>query len=508
MPRPDEFLLGAVDAGTTGVRFALIDQRGRPVDSAYREVPIETPRPGWVEQDPDLYLGKTLEVIREVLARRPPGPPIAAVGITNQRETVVCWDRETGRPLHPAVVWQDRRTAARCRELQRGAMARTIRERTGLTLDPYFSATRMEWLLNHVPDLRAKAESGRARLGTVDSWLAWHLTARHATDDSNASRTMLFDLRRRRWDDELLSLFGIPPACLPEIVPSMSIVGPATKDPLAAEGIPVAGMLGDQQAALLGQGIAEAGPAQVTWGTGAFLLTLLRGEPVVSRHGLLTTVARTSGDGSVAYALEGSVFTCGAALQWLREGLGLGFEAADSEGMARSVESTAGVVFVPALSGLGAPHWDPRARGLLVGMTRGTRREHVVRAALEAIAYQTHDVLRAMEQDAGSPFSELRVGGGVAANDFLCAFQSDILGIPVVRPRITETTVLGAAFAAGISLGLWKNAGALPPPPDGERRFDPTMPESLRTRLLDRWNRAVERAGNWDVPETNPAGPA
>jgi len=494
-------LIGAIDAGTTGVRFALFDQVASIVGSAYREVPIETPRPGWVEQDPQAYLQATIDAVGGVL-QRVPSESLAAIGIANQRETVVCWDRETGESLHPAIVWQDRRTAAHCEALARSDKADLLRARTGLSIDPYFSATKMAWLLEHVPGLRAKAQAGEALFGTIDSWLAWHLTGRHITDDTNACRTMLYDIHARQWDEELLELFDVPLCALPRVTSSLSVVGDLRSNLFSTDKIPVAGVLGDQQAALFGQGIVSPGRVQVTWGTGAFLLAHIGDKPMASDHGLLTTIAQTSKE-RATYALEGSVFVAGAAVQWLRDGLSLLPAASDAEAMARSVDSTDGVIFVPALTGLGAPHWDPRARGTLVGLTRGTRREHIVRAALEAIAFQTHDVVRAMEQDSGLALAELRVGGGAAANDFLCQFQSDILGIPVVRPRVLETTALGAAFAAGIAVGIWEDTEFVSQLWEEDRRFESRLAEAERLQLLRQWNRALERSRNWDQEEAS-----
>ena len=497
--RDDGILIGSIDAGTTGVRFVLFDRDAHPIDSAYRDTTINTPRPGWVEQDPEAYLNAALETVHEVLARRGSLRDLAAIGIANQRESVVCWDRATGKSLHPAIVWQDRRTARTCEWIRHSENAAWIRERTGLSIDPYFSASKMAWLLEQVAGLRTRAEAGDALFGTIDSWLVWHLTGEHVTDDTNASRTMLYDLHARRWDDELLSFFGIPHPTLPAIVPSLSIVGPVRAELGLALDAPVAGILGDQQASLLGQGIDSPGRGQATWGTGAFLLAPVGPTPDASRSGLLTTVARTSAD-SASYALEGSVFVAGAAVQWLRDGLGILAGAADSETMARSIDSTEGVVFVPALTGLGAPHWDPQARGMLIGLTRGTRRAHIVRAALEAIAFQTHDVVRAMERDCNRQFSELRVGGGAAANDFLCQFQSDILGIPVVRPQALETTALGAAYAAGMASGVWPNDTIATLWREG-RRFEPRLHAADREKLITQWQRAVERTLNWHEEE-------
>ncbi len=495
-----ETVIGAIDLGTTGVRFALYDRDGRCFAAAYQEIPVETPKPGWVEQDPDRMLEATLAVLRDVLSQDSAYPNrLTTIGIANQRETVIAWDRQTGRPLHPAIVWQDKRTAERCDELAGSEDAESIRERTGLSIDPYFSATKMEWLLRHVPGLRERATEGRAFLGTVDAWLLWHLTGKHATDATNASRTMLFDIDHQQWDEELLGLFGIPGACLPVARPSLSVFGAVRPELVSGGDVQVAGMLGDQQAALLGQGLTSEREAQVTWGTGAFLLMNTGARRARSESGLLSTIARTAPDEAASYALEGSVFVAGAAIQWLRDVLGLLADSAESEALAGAVDSTDGVVFVPALTGLGAPQWDPNARGLIIGLTRGTRREHLVRAALEAIAYQTHDVVRAMERDTGEQIAKLHVGGGAACNDFLCQFQSDILGVPVIRPRDLETTARGAAYAAGITIGLWGGVEAIRGLQKEDQRFEPSMSADLRERLLEDWRRAVERAKGWNT---------
>ena len=489
--------VGAIDIGTTGVRFVLFDEAATPMASAYRELPLATPRPGWVEQDPEILLAATQTVMNEVLSQHvDAAATLAGIGLTNQRETVVAWDRKTGRPLHPAIVWQDRRTAQRCSELRNLDYDGLIYEKTGLSLDPYFSATKIEWLLEHVPGLRTKAAAGDALFGTVDSWLLWQLTGEHVTDHTNASRTLLFDINTQDWDDELLALFGVPRAGLPRIRSSLSSFG-HIKPELAAGGVTIAGVLGDQQAALLGQGIVTPGQAQVTWGTGAFLLMNTGEHRATSQSGLLSTIARTAPNTKPIYALEGAVFVAGAAIQWLRDAMGLLDHAADSQAMSHTVDSTDGVVFVPALAGLGSPYWDPDARGLIIGITRGTRREHLVRAALEAIAYQTFDVVRSMESDTDSRLPELRVGGGAAQNDFLCQFQSDILGIPVVRPRHMETTAQGAAFAAGVAVGLWDDIKVVSELWQEDRRFEPSMSPVLRERLLENWSRAVERAQGW-----------
>jgi len=494
--------VGAIDLGTTGVRFALFDHGARCVASAYRPIPIDTPQPGWVEQDPDGMLAATRAVVFDVLSQDSRfSRGLTAVGIANQRETVIAWDRQTGRPLHPALVWQDRRTAARCDELRNSEDAARLREKTGLSIDPYFSATKMEWLLRCVPGLRDRATDGSALLGTVDAWLLWQLTGVHATDDTNASRTMLYNIDRGGWDDDLLQLFGVPSACLPTIRPSLSTFGTIPPEFTTGTEVPVTAILGDQQAALLGQGLTAAGEAQVTWGTGAFLLMNTGNKRAMSQAGLLTTVARTQADAAACYALEGSVFVAGAAMQWLRDGLGLLADVGEAERLAQSVDSTDGVVFVPALTGLGAPHWDAEARGLLIGLTRGTQREHIIRAALEAIAYQTHDVVRAMETDASTRIAALHVGGGAARNDFLCQFQSDLLGVPVVRPADLETTARGAAYAAGIGSGFWDGFEAIRNLSIEDRRFEPAMGSATRHRLLHRWNRAIERAKGWEADD-------
>ncbi|HIP99267.1 TPA: glycerol kinase [Candidatus Bipolaricaulota bacterium] len=486
--------VGALDLGTTGVRFVVVDAEAREVAAAYRELPLACPKPGWVEQEPRLMVEFALEVLHEALAKAGlRAGDLAAIGIANQRETVVVWDRNSGAPLAPAIVWQDRRTAPRCRELSQAGWEKGIRDITGLSPDPYFSATKLEWLLGHLPGLQARAQAGEVCFGTVDSWLLFRLAGVHATDPSNASRTMLFDIRRLSWSEELLELFSVPPSCLPEVRPSLSVFGHTRGDLLGAE-VPLAGVLGDQQAALLGQGCLSPGEGKVTWGTGAFLLVNTGGRAVPSRHGLLTTVAYTSG-GEVRYALEGAVFVAGAAIQWLRD-LGLISSAGESQALAGSLPGNEGVYFVPALAGLGAPHWDPYARGAILGITRGTTKAHLVRAALEAIAYQTCDLVRALEADAATPLPALRVDGGAARNDFLCQFQADILGIPVQRPQVLETTALGAALAAGVSVGLWEFSD-IPSLVRWERAFQPRMSPAKREQLLSGWRKAVERAKGW-----------
>ena len=490
MPDP---LVAAFDLGTTGVRFAVFDAQARPVAWAYREIPLAYPQPGWVEQDPAGMLDAALAVGREALAHGAvQAHRIAALGITNQRETVVIWDPKSGRPLAPAIVWQDRRTTLFCAQLRKEGQEKDILARTGLPLDPYFSATKLRWLVDHVPGLRAKAEKGQALCGTVDSWILWNLCRTHATDPSNASRTQLFNIGSLEWDATLLETFAVPRPWLPQVRPSLGRFGSLSKEVLGISA-PVTAVLGDQQAALFGQLGLEVGQGKVTWGTGAFLLMNVGASPVSSRHGLLSTVAYTR-DGEVRYAVEGSVFVAGAALQWLRDGLGIIENTADSEALARSLSGNDGVYFVPALTGLGAPYWDPAARGTLVGITRGTTRAHLVRAALEAIAYQTHDVVRAMEADAGWELTELRVDGGAARNGFLCQFQADLLGIPVVRPRVLETTVLGAALAAGWAAGVWPEPSQLRALWQEDKRYTPQMEEARRQELLAGWKDAVGRA--------------
>ncbi|MFQ5795657.1 MAG: glycerol kinase GlpK [Candidatus Bipolaricaulia bacterium] len=502
-----ERYIAAIDQGTTGTRFMIFDRSGTPVASAYREHRQLYPRPGWVEHDPEEIWRWTLEVIEAALESGAIEPSqLEAIGIANQRETTVVWDAATGAPLHNAIVWQDRRTAERCRTLQRQGYEAVLRERTGLPIDPYFSATKLEWCLEQVPGLRGRVERGEARFGTIDSWLIWKLTGAHVTDYTNASRTMLFDVERLIWDEELLELFSIPRTMLPEVRPSVDaqIYGYTDEQVIGAR-IPVCGDLGDQQAALFGQAGFIAGEVKNTYGTGSFLLLNTGEEPVVSEHGLLTTIAYgygRSGEGegdAVRYALEGSIFITGAAVQWLRDGLGLIREAAETETLARAVESSDGVYFVPALVGLGAPHWDPFARGLLIGLTQGTRREHIVRATLEAIAYQTRDVVEAMEADSGLRLERLKVDGGVVKNNFLCQFQSDILNRPVIRPVVGETTALGAAYAAGLAVGYWKDLDELQRNWKVDRVFEPSMDETDRERFYVGWQRAVKRAKQWEI---------
>lgn len=489
--------LGALDAGTTGVRFLIVDETGQPQASAYRELPLTLPQPGWVEQAPWEILSAARQTIHEALEKAGIAPAdLLAFGLTNQRETVVVWDKTSGKPLGPAIVWQDRRTAPRCAELKNDErLSKELREKTGLLPDPYFSATKLEWLLNRDPALRRKLERKEALVGTVDSWLLFSLTGEHATDPTNASRTLLFDIHRLRWDEDLCELFGVPQPALPEVFPSLSVFGCTKKEVLGME-LPVAGVLGDQQSALFGQVCFEAGQAKMTWGTGAFLLVNTGEKPFVPPDGVLATVAYTTGT-AVRYALEGSIFMAGATVQWLRDGLGLIQDPGETEGLAQTLSGNDGVYFVPALVGLGAPHWDPYARGVIVGLTRGTTRAHLARAALEAIAYQTHDLVELFQNALPWPIPELRVDGGAARNNFLCQFQADVLARPVVRPRFLETTALGAAFACGCALGLWDLEGIRRLWQE-DRRFTPSMPEEERRRLIRRWQKAVARAKGWE----------
>lgn len=488
--------LGALDAGTTGVRFLVVDEAARPLASAYCELSLRCPKPGWVEQDPYEIRDAALAVIHKALEKVGlTVQDLAGFGLTNQRETVVVWDGKTGEPLAPAIVWQDRRTASRCEELRTEAtVIREIRERTGLLPDPYFSATKLEWLFRRDPNLLRRAEEGKIRVGTVDSWLLFSFSGVHATDPTNASRTLLFDIRNLRWDDDLCRLFAVPPKALPAVQPSLSIFSHTKKDVLGAK-IPIAGVLGDQQAALFGQACLEEGEAKVTWGTGAFLLVNAGEKLPRPPAGILATVAYT-GENLIRYALEGSIFIAGAAIQWLRDGLGLINHAEESEVLAKSLPHNEGVYFVPALVGLGAPHWDPYARGVIVGLTRGTTKAHLARAALEAIAYQTCDLVELFETALPGGIPELRVDGGAAKNNFLCQFQADILDKPVVRPKFLETTALGAAFACGCALGIWSSFDIRKLWQE-EHRFSPALSEEERQKLLFGWRKAVERAKGW-----------
>ena len=492
----------ALDQGTTGSTALVIHQDGAVLGRGYREFTQYFPQPGWVEHDPDEILRVSLEAIRDALAQAGERP--AGLGITNQRETVVVWDRRTLEPVAPAIVWQDRRTSARCRELRDSGEERLLRERTGLVADPYFSATKLEWLLR-VPEIRRRAGRGELAGGTVDSWLVARLTGgrTHVCDHTNASRTLLYDLRARDWHPELLRIFGVPRELLPSIVASSAVVGECDASHFGLP-LPIAGLAGDQQSALFGQGCCTEGLAKNTYGTGAFLL-VHRGERVpVPPDGVLATVA-CGPRGEPAYALEGSVFVAGAAVQWLRDGLGIIASAAETDALARSVADTGGVSFVPAFVGLGTPHWEPEARGTITGLTRGTSRAHLARAALEAIAFSSADLLRAMTSSNGFDVPVLRVDGGAAANDWLLQFQADVLGIPVERPDMVETTALGAAALAGLALGVWRE----PEEFLGGRRFTrfmPTMDPADRRRRAGEWERAVQAALAWAVSPPRASG--
>jgi glycerol kinase len=489
----------AIDQGTTGTTCLVLDEEGRLLGRAYSEFTQHFPMPGWVEHDATEIRDVTFRVAREALGSTPAAreAEVAALGITNQRETVVVWERETLEPVHPAIVWQDRRTAGICRELEAAGHEPRIREKTGLVLDPYFSGTKLTWMFREHPELLRRAESGALAAGTIDTWLIACLTGGsvHATDPTNASRTLLYDLHRHDWDEELLGLLGVPRALLPEVRPSSGLFGLAAGDLLGIEA-PIGGVAGDQQAALFGQGCWKAGLAKNTYGTGAFLLLHTGDEAVVSSRGLLTTVACDERGGS-AYALEGAIFIAGAAIQWLRDGLDILSSAEESEGLARGLASNDGVYFVPAFVGLGAPHWEPDARGTIVGLTRGTTRGHLARAGLEAMAYGTFDVLRAQEADSGVPATELRVDGGAALNDWLMEFQAGLLGVPVRRPAMVETTALGAAGLAGLHAGVWRDAEDFLAAQEAPTIFEPRMGRDERRTLLKGWERAVAAARSW-----------
>ena len=486
----------AIDQGTTGTTVLVVDRKLGVKGKVTTEFPQHFPRPGWVEHDLDEIWNSTMLTVRRALARAGvKGKDVAAVGITNQRETVALWHRKTGRPLCRAIVWQDRRTAPECARLKEAGREPWIRERTGLVLDPYFSATKLRWLLDHHKGARARAQKGELAFGTIDTFLAWRLTGgkAHVTDPSNASRTLLMNLRTLAWDPELLELFDVPARILPEIRTSSEVYGTTKGLGVLPDGIPVSGIAGDQQAALFGQACFEPGDAKITYGTGAFVLTNTGAEPVASQHGLLTTVAWAL-PGEVAYALEGSAFIAGAAVQWLRDGLGIIKKAADVEALARSVPDTGGVVFVPALTGLGAPHWRADARGVIAGIDRGTRAGHVARAALEGIALEVFDLVAAMRQEFPHAPSSVKVDGGASKNDLLMQLQADLLETPVVRPKMVETTALGAAFLAGLAVGYWKSRDEIGRAWKVDRKFTPRMKAEERDRMHTRWKWALERA--------------
>ncbi|HKB56416.1 MAG TPA: glycerol kinase GlpK [Lacunisphaera sp.] len=484
----------ALDQGTTSSRAIVFDRRGRAISTTQQEFAQHYPRPGWVEHDPrDLWETTRRTALAAVAGASLTGKNIAAIGLTNQRETTLLWDRRTGRPLHRAIVWQDRRTADLCAKLKRAALEPFFRRKTGLLLDPYFSGTKLRWLLDHVSGARRRAERGELAFGTVDTWLLWQLTNGrvHATDVSNASRTLLLNLRTGDWDDALLKILRIPRAILPAVRSSSEIYGEVSALP-ALRGVPISGIAGDQQAALFGQACWSPGMAKNTYGTGCFLLMHTGPKPVVSKNQLLTTIAWKL-DGRLEYALEGSVFIGGAVVQWLRDGLGLIAKSVDVEKLAARVKDNGGVYLVPAFTGLGAPHWDAGARGAIVGLTRGSNAGHFARAALESIAYQSADLLSAMEADAGRKLRELRVDGGAVGNNALMQFQADLLRVPVVRPRTTETTALGAAYLAGLAVGFWKNRDEIARLWSADRTFRARAPIAATRRLLAAWHRAVMR---------------
>jgi len=477
----------------------VFDASGNVVAFDQRELTQHFPRPGWVEHDPAEIWASQLAVARGALRNaHVTAADVAAIGITNQRETTILWERATGKPVANAIVWQDRRTAAACDELRARGVDDLVRAQTGLLLDPYFSATKIAWLLDRVDGLRARAEAGEIAFGTVDSWLIWNLTggAQHVTDVTNASRTMLFDIHRLCWSDELLAAFAIPRAILPEVLPCTADFGTTEVEHLGAA-IRVAGVAGDQQAALVGQSGFAPGLAKNTYGTGSFVVLNTGDRIVRSEQGLLSTIAFAFEPGRATYALEGSIFVTGAAVQWLRDGLGIIERSSDVEALAREVDDSGGCYFVPAFAGLGAPYWDPYARGTIVGVTRGTTRAHLARAALDAMAYQTADVVAAMEREAGITLSELRVDGGASANDLAMQFQADVLGVPVVRPACIETTALGAAYLAGLQVGFWPDIDTIAGQWREDVRFTPSMEAARRAESLARWRRAVERSRDW-----------
>jgi glycerol kinase len=486
----------AIDQGTTGVTCVVFDQQARVVTRAYREITQHFPAPGWVEHDLTEIRLTVSELSGRVLeaAGCRPGA-LRAIGIANQRETICVWDPRTGEPLHRAIVWQDRRTASRCLELREAGVEPHVRERTGLVLDPYFSATKIEWLLHHVDGLRERARAGHAVFGTVDSWLIHSLSGELLTDASNASRTMLFDIRRGIWDGELMELLGVADAPLCEVRSSSGEIATTKADTFHGHVVPIAGVAGDQQAALFGQGCVEVGLGKNTYGTGSFLLINLGGAAPKPADGLLGTIAWGIGD-RLTYALEASIFVTGAAVQWLRDGIGVIEDAADTAALAASLPSNDGVYFVPALTGLGSPHWDPYARGTIVGLTRGSTRAHLARATLEAIAYQTADAVEAMHAAGGSSLEELRVDGGASANPWLMQFQADVLGIPVVATQLAQSTALGAAYLAGLGIGAW-TIEEVRDGDRGRRRYEPSMSVDERHALLHQWRRALERSRGW-----------
>lgn len=489
----------ALDQGTTSSRAILFDHAGRIHGIAQQEFRQIFPQSGWVEHDANEIWQSQLAVAQQVIKRHDvKAGDIAAIGITNQRETTVVWDRRTGEPIANAIVWQDHRTAGICDALRAEGRTALFQERTGLVIDAYFSGTKLKWLLDHVPEARSRAERGELAFGTIDSWLIYKLCGEHVVDTSNASRTLLFNIHTLAWDDELLGLLSIPTSMLPRVVPGCGVVGRTSNDLFGAP-IAIAGIAGDQQAATFGQACHLPGMAKNTYGTGCFMLMNTGSQAITSTNNLLTTVGWTI-ENQTDYMLEGSVFNAGAAVQWLRDGLGIIQNSSDVEALAASVSDTGGVFFVPAFAGLGAPYWDAYARGTMVGISRGTTKAHIARATLASIAYQSADVLEAMQKDAAIDLTELRVDGGAARNDLLMQFQADVLGVPVVRPTVTETTALGAAYLAGLAVGYWRSREEIVAQWQIQKRFEPTMAESERNQRLSDWRRAVQRSQHWLEP--------
>jgi len=492
----------ALDQGTTSSRAILFNHDGGIAGVAQREFTQIFPRPGWVEHDPFEIWSSQIAVATEVMGRSGVRPrDVAAIGITNQRETTIIWDRATGQPIHNAIVWQDRRTSELCDRLKADGFDTLVRDRSGLVIDAYFSGSKVAWLLDHVPGARARAERGELAFGTVDSWLVWQLTSgrTHITDVSNASRTMLFNIQTMQWDEDLLHMLNVPASLLPDVRDSSEVYGEVSTS-LGLESVPIAGMAGDQQAALFGQMCVAPGMSKNTYGTGCFLLQNTGPAAAISHNRLVSTVAWRI-KGRTEYALEGSVFIGGAVVQWLRDGLKLIDHSADVEALAASVPHNDDVYLIPAFAGLGAPHWDPYARGTIVGLTRGTTAGHIARAALESIAYQVNDILEAIHADSGITLRELRVDGGAATNDMLMQFQADLLGVPVLRPAVTETTALGAAYLAGLAVGFWPSVDAVAGQWRTERRFEPVMARADAHALRDRWREALERSRGWATPD-------
>lgn len=486
----------ALDQGTTSSRAIIFDKRGSIIAVAQKEFRQIFPKPGWVEHDANEIWSSQISMAKSVLRKAGiTAKDVAAIGITNQRETTVVWNKETGKPICNAIVWQDRRTASVCDQLRKQKLAPVFQRKTGLVLDAYFSGTKVQWILKHVKGAKALAKKGKLAFGTVDSWLVWNLTGgqRHVTDVSNASRTLLYNIKTGKWDKQLLEILDVPDSMLPEVCASSEVYG---ETDLLGGSIPIAGIAGDQQAALFGQACTKSGAAKNTYGTGCFMLMNTGTKPVPSKNNLLTTVAWKIGN-RTEYALEGSVFTAGAAVQWLRDGLGIIKRAPDIEALATSVPDSGGVHVVPAFAGLGAPHWDQYARGTIVGLTRGSTKAHIARATLEGIAFQVNDVLQAMHADAGIKLKELRVDGGACANNFLMQFQSDLLGVPVIRPKVQETTALGAAYLAGLAVGYWKDQATIARQWQQDRKFTPKIKPALKKKLLNGWSKALDRSRSW-----------